>query len=530
MPKSLNRIVSTSFTLFFLGVLTIGCTSLLLTQRMMDKTVNIAKESRDLDFIHDLNNKTTSLITAIHYQMIHGNEKYHQQLFDLADEIEDDIESYLVRSESSPVPQTQQAVRLMSSMRDEFRALKTAAAPAQMVEGKDPLSHVDEFIDKHAYNIQAHARLINQFHFDVIAANVDDVRKDMSIVLYLYLLFSAVGLVLVYLGFRLHSRHVVRPLLELRDGAERVASGDLDVRLSSDSQTEVGTLFRAFNRMVDRLQSHNRQLFDFNQGLESKVEARTLELERTHKSLRAAQSDLQRLEKLALLGQIATSVNHEVRTPLNALYLNVQLIKRHLDNTNIPIERRSKHNDLLGRLALVDHEVNRISAMLEEFVNYARFAPPVLKDVDLNRLVNHVMELNCQRAEQARVTLEVSLAASAPHLQADEAKLTQALINLCTNALQAMPDGGVLRLSTSEDDDGLAITIADTGVGIPEENLPKVFMPFFTSKPRGMGFGLSIVQRIVEDQGGRINCRSQVGEGTVFTIQLPTSHSPTPGA
>jgi two-component system NtrC family sensor kinase len=113
---------------------------------------------------------------------------------------------------------------------------------------------------------------------------------------------------------------------------------------------------------------------------------------------------------------------------------------------------------------------------------------------------------------------------------ADENKLVQALVNLCINAFHAMPEGGTLKLATRHQGNRVEIDVADTGVGIPEEDISKIFLPFFTKKESGMGFGLSIVQRIVEGHDGQIRCQSRVGEGTVFTVQLPVEQSRKTGA
>jgi signal transduction histidine kinase len=127
------------------------------------------------------------------------------------------------------------------------------------------------------------------------------------------------------------------------------------------------------------------------------------------------------------------------------------------------------------------------------------------------------------------VSLSLSLAEQLPTVLADENKLVQALVNLCINAIHAMPDGGTLMLSTKDVGDKVEISVADTGVGIADEDIDKIFLPFFTKKEAGLGFGLSIVQRIIEDHGGQITCRSRIGQGTVFDLRLPIDRSRKPG-
>ncbi len=334
-------------------------------------------------------------------------------------------------------------------------------------------------------------------------------------------MFSLAGLATVSYGYRLHSREVVKPLKQLAGASARVAAGDLSVSVAFTSRTEIGVLCNAFNDMVIRLQSLDEARRAFNRDLERKVQAITLEL-------KEANVELLRFEKMAMLGQIATSVNHEVRTPLNALSMNVQLIRRAVETSSagIDIERRARQTEIMSRIALVDREVQRISDMLDEFVRFARFSPPELSDVNLNDVITHVSDMIGEKAKQSQVTLSLSLSDSCRIIRADENKFIQALVNLCTNAFHAMPEGGVLGLATAAKGDAMEITVTDTGTGIPEANLDKIFQPFFTSKATGLGFGLSIVQRIVESHGGQIACRSTIGEGTTFTIRLPLTYTP----
>jgi len=255
----------------------------------------------------------------------------------------------------------------------------------------------------------------------------------------------------------------------------------------------------------------------------------SLKVEERSRELNAAHNKMMGMEKMAMLGQIATSVNHEIRTPLNALYMNVQLIRKEISggsNATVP-DRRLQQRHTLDRIDQVEQEVMRISSMLEEFVHYARLAPPEMKPVDVDKLIRYVADLLNEKATQSGVTLGLDLAEPAPYILADEKKLIQTLMNLGMNAMHAMPEGGALKLSVRAPGDQVEIAVADTGTGIAAENLEKIFQPFFTTKPSGLGFGLAIVQRIVEGHGGKIDCQSKLGEGTVFTIRLPRIDAPT---
>jgi signal transduction histidine kinase len=521
---SLDRYIFTAFALFFAGVLAIGGASLFMVQRMMVKTYAIEEESKNVDFINHLHNKTYSLIIATHHFMMKPDEKYTHLVEALTSEIDADIVAYIRHEQASDYPEAEEEIVLLQQLRENLAALRQSTDeignPANPVnrDASAVTAFWDDMLDRHAFDIQTQIKAINQRHFDIITRKVEKSKQRQTTIITLYLLFSTLGVVLLYFAYRMHSRHVVKPLKNLASAVGKISEGDLTVRVQSDSHTEIGELFAAFNHMVERLQVHEERLLDFSHLLENKVEERTRELQSAYDSLQQAQDAALRFEKLAMLGQIAASVNHEIRTPLNALYMNLQLIRRAFDTCG---GECSVRGDIGNRIGVIDREVQRISDMLEEFVRYARFAPPSFGEVDVNRTIRHVAEMLNERAARSHVELQLSLSDSAPPIQADADKLVQALVNLCINAIHAMPQGGRLSLEAAPNDDGIEIIVADTGMGVAEADREKIFLPFFTNKESGLGFGLSIVQRIVEDHGGRITCDSKLGEGTRFIVWLP---------
>ncbi len=524
LRHSLDKIVFVSFVLVFAGVLAIGGASLALVHNMLNKTYAIERESYNVDFINQLHNKTYGLMVLIHHLMLDSDGKYVSLATEISDEIDDDISRYIRHEKTSTYQESTEEILLLQGLQKTLHGLRQSVTEIEQLSSRNTsdaanLARIDELVDHYIFEITQQVRQINQLHFDIITRKVDKARNSKTIILGLYVLFSALGLALVYIGYRLHSRHVVQPIKQLSDFTGKISEGELGDRVSIDSQTEIGRLFDALNSMLDRLQTHETFLAEFNQHLEEKVEERTQEL-------RESQTQLLRFEKMAMLGQIAASVNHEIRTPLNALYMNLQLVRKALDVCAGDCDRRQ---DIADRIAIIDQEVHRISDMLEEFVRYARLAPPQLEEIDLNKVVKYVADMLGERAEQSRVSLTLSLAAPLSSVLADENKLVQALVNLCINAIHAMPDGGTLKLSTRDVGDKVEITVADTGVGIAEDDIDKIFLPFFTKKESGLGFGLSIVQRIIEDHDGQITCHSRIGEGTVFDVRLPIDRSRKPG-
>ncbi len=517
MKRSLDTYIFAIFALTLCAVLAVGGASLFMVNRMMEKTYAIEAESRNVDFINHLHNKTYSLMLAVQHFVARPDEPHFQHALALSREIDGDLVRYLQQEAESAYPESAREIGLLHRFRDSVRKQReTIAAFEALGTNAGQLSQPAMALEKNAESIQLLAREINRLHFEIISRKVAITRDSMSFVAMLYALFSGLGLALVYAGYRLHSRYIVEPIKYLANCTGKVAAGDLCARALSDSQTEIGVLYRAFNDMVETLQSHEEKLLKFNRELEQRVLERTQELE-------AAQARLMRMEKAAMLGQIATSVNHEIRTPLNALYLNLQIIGKRLEQGDG--DGKSLREGIGARLAVIDREVARISDILEEFVLFARIAAPRFGDCALNDIVRHVAELLTPRAEQAGVDLRLALAASEPHLDADENKLTQVLVNLGVNALHAMPGGGTLSIATDDLGDAVDITVSDTGVGIAEADITSIFLPFFSKKESGLGFGLAIAQRIIEDHAGHIVCRSQSGAGATFVARLPKSHA-----
>ena len=321
------------------------------------------------------------------------------------------------------------------------------------------------------------------------------------------------------MGYIVLTRHTIRPIINLASATEKISAGDLAIRVDTASETEIGTLYQSFNAMTAKLQEHERKREDFNRTLESLVKERTRELRESEESLRQTQSELLHMEKIATLGRIATAVDHEIKTPLNVLYMNLQLLIRKINKCDMGAHQLK--NDMLELTRIIDNEISRINEIIEEFVKYARFPTPNFKENDINRILTNIAEMITQNAQESEITIEVLPDQTIGMLQVDEKMMIQALLNLCMNAIQAMPYGGSLRLASKREGACTKILIGDTGEGIAAEDLERIFDPFFTKKDGGLGFGLAIVQRIVENHKGSISCRSEVGKGTVFEIILP---------
>lgn len=230
----------------------------------------------------------------------------------------------------------------------------------------------------------------------------------------------------------------------------------------------------------------------------------------------AAGKELAQLSKrVTALGRLTAGVAHEVKNPLNAMTIHLELLRNKIESGKPAADVRS-HLDIIG------HEITRLDSVVQGFLKFARPEDMRLERVSLAALARDVAQSIRAEAETGRVTVEAAAADRSIEVDADPAMLRQALLNLAMNALQAMPHGGTLRFTTEAGRDGRALLkVRDTGTGIPPEQLARIFDLYFTTKAGGSGIGLSMVFRTVQLHNGDIDVESTPGTGTTFTIALP---------
>lgn len=520
MKKSLNTYTLVLFFMALTGVLVIGGLSLSMVNAMMGKIYLIEKEIKNEDIVNQIHNKTYQLALAAQHFFMYADESDARRAATQLQEIQKTLQRYIEYERHSEYPEGREEVRLLKMLAGELSLIDAELPTFSKVPKTDAHDLKSAYnLAQHVHEVERITAEINELHSSIIARKVDKANQRASVVVSLYLFFSAMGLLFVYTGYKLHAKSVVRPIVELAQATRKLAAGDLGVRIPSRSRTEIGVLYAAFNTMAEIIQGNAAKLLQFNQNLEEKVKERTTELSNAYASLKTAQDELIRMERLATLGQIATSVNHEIKTPLNALSMNLQLLKK--EKKQCCGSSATAKDGMDQTIGILDSEIMRISDILDEFVRYARFAPPVPQPSDLNEIIRNVLSMMSERISSANVLVFLSLFDDLPCLMLDENKMIQALVNLCDNAIQAMPDGGSLTIETRRTAAAIVLTLADTGTGIVVADIDRIFQPFFTSKAMGLGFGLPIVQKIIEDHGGRISCKSSSGQGTLFEIRLP---------
>ncbi|HYO62238.1 MAG TPA: ATP-binding protein [Pyrinomonadaceae bacterium] len=285
-----------------------------------------------------------------------------------------------------------------------------------------------------------------------------------------------------------------RPISDLAVAARRVAGGDFDFRVQSDDRRdEMGALAANFNEMTAGLR-------------------RTRELE----------TRLNQAERSAVIGRLASAIAHEIRNPLN--YINLTL--DHLRTSLAPADQRKR--ETVERLtAQLKTEVARINTRITEFLKYTRPARLELRPLDLRAAVEDALRMVEVQAAESGVETRVEQEGDLPPVAGDAESLRSVFTNLIINGLQAIEGdgdgGGRLTVRLSARDGRARVEVNDNGRGIAPQNIPQIFEPYFSTKETGTGLGLAIVKKAVEDHGGRIQVESTPGEGTTFTVELPTA-------
>ena len=297
-----------------------------------------------------------------------------------------------------------------------------------------------------------------------------------------FLIAAATILLAILIAIPL-SLSISRPFTDLAGATRRVAKGDWSVRVPVSGFREMRTQAESFNTMVETLQE--------------------------------TQDQLVQTEKLASIGQLAAGVAHEINNPLGSVLLYADILCK-----ETPEENEQQREDL----QMIIREANRCKTIVNDLLNFSRQNEVLAQTTDLNTMLHELARE--QRKQELFLNVEIleELDPGLPTIQADPLQLHQMFVNLMSNAAEAMPDGGELTLRTrSGPAPGfIAIEVQDTGAGISEENMKKIFTPFFTTKPigKGTGLGLAIVYGIVKMHRGQINVHSEVGKGTTFTITL----------
>ena len=509
MFKKLGKIITILNIIGFALVILVGGTSIFLSQSILNNGYKIEHIGLEINEIDNIRTDSLRLLHHIHTFFLSQNSIHSSHANMTVANIRKQVYDYRDHAHSNHRVKSRKEVRLFSIILEDIEKLAIVNRILEEfslagILDREKLNQLEKLI----YEIEATAIMINKTHLNQIAEWEQDSMKTMRSILAFYVFFIVGGGISVMFGHRLLTKKVAKPIMEVATATIEFAEGRYNKRVYTDSQTEIGKLYQAFNAMADKLQENDEIMRQFNETLERKVKARTIALEKAHIKLR-------RSEKIAAVGQTAAGVTHEVRHPLNSLSLSAHELSKEIS------EQLGSNSSAYKSADLFMHEINRINNILEEFVNYARFPEPNFIENDINKVIEESFDVISDSAKVKGVKVELMLKDSIPRFEFDSNQLAEVFINLATNAIGAIDNGGSLTVRTSVMDDNVIIEIEDSGRGISEKNLKKVFSPFFSTSEKGLGLGLSIVQRIIESHGATINCTSEVGKGTIFTITLP---------
>jgi signal transduction histidine kinase len=334
-----------------------------------------------------------------------------------------------------------------------------------------------------------------------------EIRAALEPVRNAFLILSvAVLLMTLGIGY-LIARSITRPIAELVRGTSEVGKGNYDVRIDVPSGVELKFLAQNFQSMSASLKEKIQQLADRNQDLEEAL-----------RKLRETQQELMKSERLAATGRLTAQLSHEINNPVHNILSSLQtVLKRTVAN--------APERELLE---VAYEEVERLARLTQQLLQVYRTSMAVQEPtvpVCMNDIIRDVASSYAETLGQNRIRVATSLRDPLPAVQAAPDKLKQVFVNLILNARDAMPQGGTISIATSIQNGSVLTTVADTGVGIPPENIHRIFDAFFTTKSKvsGVGLGLSVTYGIVQQYNGAIAVKSSAGGGTTFTITFPAT-------
>jgi signal transduction histidine kinase len=328
---------------------------------------------------------------------------------------------------------------------------------------------------------------------------LDDIGRTKNL---FYLLMASIPMLSGILVIVL-IRGMTRPMETLLQSTQKLTTGDLDHRIEG-LKDEFGELGGSINVMAGSLKEQIR-----------KIEQAREELAKSNQELKTAQEQMVRAETMASIGTLSAGISHELSTPLSTILNMVQLVKQDI----------RQDSPLAKDLAVIEFEANQAIKITRSLLGFARTSRTKADPVNVNEVMEDLFKILEFQPQAKTITLVKDLEATLGPIQAGAGPLRQVFLNVFLNAVQAMPDGGELRVATRNIGDGtfegVQVTISDTGTGIPEEEKRQIFQPFFTTKEQGTGLGLAIAYGIVQEHNGKIEVESEVGKGTTFRIFLP---------
>lgn len=388
-------------------------------------------------------------------------------------------------------------------------------------------------------NASCHAHPAEQKILGVLDTNLSLAKADVQLAesSRRMIVYTACALMLIaVLSWFFVWRVVGLPVKALERGTERLAAGDLGYQIDVQSHDEIGELAHSFNGMSRQLQAEHNENLAWTRTLEQRVEQKTGELKRAHEHALHT-------EKMASIGKMAAVLAHEINNPLSGILTYAKLLRKWIERQEKERQEKdrqelhhqavvppddfavTRHKEIIDSLDLIASESRRCGDLVKNLLTFSRTTPMNLQPTNVNQVIDRSLRLVQHQLDLGGIQVEQRLDPNLPLVLCDAAQIEQVILALVMNALDAMPQGGNLWLTTtfSHEDSRTRVVVRDDGSGIPPEILPRIFEPFLTTKEtgRGVGLGLAISHSILERHNGNIEVQSEPGRGTTFTLTLP---------
>ncbi len=351
----------------------------------------------------------------------------------------------------------------------------------------------------------------------VITLPLENIDAAVQMTSYNFFLFGTIATIIFIIILTLFTwKAVKQPLHALVEVSEAVVRGDRNSRINLDNNQTGDMLIvsTAFNDMLDKLQAANEELKNWSQQLEYKVQKKSEELG-------AVQNEIIHVERLASLGKLSSSVAHEINNPLSGILVYTKLIHKQMSNPDLIA---SKRESILQQLKMIESETKRCGDIVKGLLDFSKKDQDDFEPKHLHEVLQETYELMLHTVKIANIAFITDFAAKADLVYCNPNQVKQALVAIIVNSTEAISENGEIIFKTSNPDpDCLKIDIRDNGIGIQEEDITHIFEPFFSTKQgeNGIGLGLSIAHGIIQNHKGKIQVKSEPGQGTEISIILP---------
>lgn len=363
--------------------------------------------------------------------------------------------------------------------------------------------------DCHAHPEQQ--RILGILDVQMSLASVENFLSQSTKSLIRYLVLTTIIISLfsgIFIWLMVHLR--VNVLIK---GINAIAEGDYDYRIMMKAGDELGELSRHFNGMAENLKKALTEIKELNENLNVKVQEKTEQLKEIY-------NHVSMIERMASLGKLSATVAHEINNPLEGILTYSKLIIKKLQSNEVTLEEKEK---IIKYLNLIATETERCGNIVKNLLLFSKSGERTISNNDLIGIVENSLMLIEHHLQLNNIKLVKDFCCNYLEFECDRNQIEQTILAILINAIEAMPDGGTLSIKVDCENGVIKIKISDTGVGIPKENLDKIFEPFFSTKSngKGTGLGLSVVYGIVKQHQGKINIESEVNVGTTVTLSFP---------